>query len=352
MNYKSFRSICIEMTDEEYYSNDGVIHHSALSSFAKGGFDCLSTLFELKESESLLFGSCVDEILTGSMDSFNEKYYVGEFPNIRPEFANVVKGLFSIYKDIYTSTYDIPDNVIVSTMTSIGLYADNNWRESTKANKLRESGEQYYRQLYISDGKIMVSNQMYADVYRCIEALKNSNSTSFFFREDNPDEPHIERIFQPVFKETIDGITYVIKPDLLVVNHKSKRVIATDLKTTGKPEYKFSQSFIDWGYSFQSRLYYRIVRQAMDRDEYFKDFELTDWYFIVVNRKTLTPLVWEDVDTKTKGTIYYGKNNQIEVRDPFDVAKELRYYLDNNPSVPIGINIDKPNSLKEWLNKI
>lgn len=41
----------------------------------------------------------------------------------------------------------------------------------------------------------------------------------------------------------------------------------------------------------QARLYWRFIIDAMDADNYFEDFTLLDYYFIVVNKKTLVPLV-------------------------------------------------------------
>lgn len=77
-----------------------------------------------------------------------------------------------------------------------------------------------------------------------------------------------------------------------------------------------------------------------------------NWHFVVVNKNTLNPLVWEFEDTKKRGTLYYGKNQQIEVRDPLEIGIELKGYLDSKPSVPSGILLNKPNGLKNWLNTI
>jgi hypothetical protein len=90
----------------------------------------------------------------------------------------------------------------------------------------------------------------------------------------------------------------------------------------------------------------------MDKDPVFKDYKLENYKFIVVNKNTLTPLVWEYKDTQKTGTLYYGKNNQIECRHPFEIGKELSGYLKAMPSVPNGISISKPNDLKEFLNKL
>jgi hypothetical protein len=139
---------------------------------------------------------------------------------------------------------------------------------------------------------------------------------------------------------------------LIIVNHEKKWVKPIDLKTSYKPEWDFYKSFIEWRYDIQARLYWSIIRQNMDKDEYFKDFKLLDYEFIVVNRKTLVPLVWKCPFTQTKGTITLGKNNQIVLRDPFEIGEELSYYLNERPIIPNGINWDKSNDLETWINTL
>lgn len=102
----------------------------------------------------------------------------------------------------------------------------------------------------------------------------------------------------------------------------------------------------------QARLYWAIIRQNMDKDEYFKDFKLLDYDFIVVNRRTLVPLVWNCPFTKAVGTLKFGKNDQIEMRSPFVIGEELSSYLTSRPKVPMGINETGLNDLEYWLNKL
>lgn len=102
----------------------------------------------------------------------------------------------------------------------------------------------------------------------------------------------------------------------------------------------------------QARLYWAIIRQNMDKDEYFKDFKLLDYDFIVVNRGILVPLVWTCPFTQAGGTLKFGKNDQIEMRSPFVIGEELSSYLTSRPRVPVGINETGPNDLREWLNTL
>lgn len=102
----------------------------------------------------------------------------------------------------------------------------------------------------------------------------------------------------------------------------------------------------------QARLYWAIIRQNMDKDAYFKNFKLLNYKFIVANRKTLTPLVWECSFTQFKDTLTFGKNSQITMRSPFEIGRELYYYLSVNPNVPINIEENNSNDLTKWLNTI
>ena len=86
----------------------------------------------------------------------------------------------------------------------------------------------------------------------------------------------------------------------------------------------------------------------MDKDDYFKDFKLLDYRFIVISRNTLTPLVWNYRDTKKEETLYYG-SKKIECKNWREILTELSYYLKNKPQVPIGINLNKENDLTKLL---
>ena len=90
----------------------------------------------------------------------------------------------------------------------------------------------------------------------------------------------------------------------------------------------------------------------MDRDPYFKDFNLAPYKFIVVNKRTLTPLVWNFRSTIAMGDLTLGKITKIILRDPFTIGEELSHYLKDKPTIPDGVNMVHPNQLEDWINKI
>ena len=69
----------------------------------------------------------------------------------------------------------------------------------------------------------------------------------------------------------------------------------------------------------------------MDKDPFFKDFKLEDYRFVVVNRKSLCPMVWDFDKTQVIGPIEFinSWNTKYTMRDPYVIGSELKYYLDH-----------------------
>ena len=346
---KSIRELAWNV-DEPTYRADSAISYSTLARYEREGFNNIDKLFDKIETPSLVFGSAVDAIITGGQEEFDERFMVAEFPSTPDSITKMVKSLFSQYGDSYRSLIAIPDDAIIKE-TEYQSY-QMNWKPETRAKVIKEKGGEYYSLLYVAGDRTILDTNTYQDVCNAVDALKESKATKFYFAPNNPFEPDIERFYQLKFKACLKGIEYRCMSDLLVCDSKNKIIYPIDLKTSSHTEWDFYKSFIDWLYAIQARLYWRIIRDNLNRDEYFKDFKLADYKFIVVNRKTLTPLVWEFKDTTTLGTLYFGKNNQIEMRDPEEIGKELSYYLTSRPKVPMGISETGSNDLREWLNKI
>ena len=349
MDRKSLADISWRVTEEEYRA-DTSLSYSTIARYEREGFNNLDKLFDRIETPSLTFGSAVDSIITGGQEEFDERFIVAEFPSTPDSIIKIVKSLFYQYGEDYRSLVSIPDESVIKE-TEFQSY-QMNWKPETRAKVVKEKGADYYNLLFISNNKTILDSQTYQDVCNAVKALKESPSTKFYFAEDNPFEPEIERLYQLKFKGVFDGVGYRNMADLIIVNHKEKWVKPVDLKTSSHTEWDFFKSFVDWRYDIQARLYWAIIRQNMDKDEYFKDFKLLDYDFIVVNRRTLTPLVWNCPFTQATGTLKFGQNNQISMRSPFVIGKELSSYLTFRPEVPFGINDSGPNDLREWLNTL
>lgn len=346
---KSLRDISWQVSEEEYRA-DPALSYSTLARYEREGFNNLDKLFDRIETPSLTFGSAVDSIITGGQKEFDERFMVAEFPSIPDSIVKIIKSLYKQYAGTYRSLLNIPDNSIIRETEDQNYQM--NWKPETRAKVIREKGTDYYNLLFVAGDRTILDTQTYQDVCNAVKALKESKSTQLYFADDNPFEPDIERLYQLKFKGEFNGITYRNMADLIIVNHKEKWVKPVDLKTSSHTEWDFYKSFVDWRYDIQARLYWAIIRQNMDKDEYFKDFKLLDYDFIVVNRRTLVPLVWNCPFTQAAGKLKFGKNGQIEMRSPFVIGEELSSYLTSRPKVPIRISETGPNDLRDWLNSL
>lgn len=344
---KSLYDISWQVSEKEYRS-DKALSYSNLSKFIKLGFNGLSHIFDKDESPSLTFGSAVDSIITGGKKEFDERFLVAEFPSVRDSIVTIVKELFTDFKDKFCNIKDIPDSIVIDYATRNNFQS--NWRPETRGKVVKEEGSEYYKLLYISEGKTILDTETYKNICNSVDSLRTSIATKWYFQPDNPWD-NIERFYQLKFRAQLNGIWYRCMADLLIVDHNTKTIIPVDLKTSFKAEHDFYKSFIEWNYHIQARLYWRIIRKVLDSNPIFKDYKLEDYRFIVVCRTTLKPLVWGFDKTQVKGNITYGNINQVILPDPEDIGRELYTYLSENRSVPIGINEFELNDISYWLNK-
>lgn len=326
--------------DEPTYRADPALSYSTLSRYEREGFNNLDKLFEHISTPSLTQGSMVDVLITGSVDDFINEFYVANMPALGEKETQVADSLFSKFSSQYISFSIIPDDLVLSSANEFAF--QKNWRDDTRVRVLRERCANYYNIKYEAGSRTIVPLDLYNRVMAMVNALHESPATHGYFAQDDEFSP-IRRYYQLKFKARLKGVDYRCMADLLVVDYDAKEIIPIDLKTSGHAEWDFQDSFCQWNYMIQARLYWLIIRANLDADPFFKDFTLKNYRFIVVNAYSLTPLVWEFPLTQAKGTLVDGKGN--EYRDPLTIGSELRGYLDLKPKVPNGIAIDGLNTI-------
>lgn len=335
--------------DEPEYRKDPAYSYSTIARFHREGFEGLPKLFDKVESPSLLFGSLVDTLLTGSTEEFDNTFVVAEFPAIPDSQANVIKYIFNSFSNEYVSLRDVPDVAIINTTEVLDF--QKNWKPETRAKVIKENGEEYYSLLHLATGKTLISTKDYQDAQECVNALKTSEYTREYFEPNNPFEDDIETFYQLKFKGTYKNIPLRCMADMIRVDHNKKTVLPIDLKTSFKKEWNFYESFIQWGYWIQAQLYWFIIRQNMDNHPLYKDYELLDYRFIVVSNYSRKPLVWEYKETKVETDCYYGNNPiaKIVCKNWRGIVEELHFYMTHKPPYPKGIC--DINDIIYWLNR-
>lgn len=346
---KTLADISWKVSEEEYRA-DPALSYSTLAKYERDGFHGIAHLSDKLETPSLIFGSAVDAILTGGMQEFDSKFIVCDY-TITEGGMNVCRRLASLYADTYKNFEDIPQDLVSKAAQEAGFWKDPKWDKKRYNEVLKTGDVDKYYTILTHATKVVLDRKTYDDVVAAVNALKTSPATKWYFEANTPFD-EVQRYYQLKFRGELGGINYRCMADLIIVDYKNKIVYPCDLKTSGHYEDEFPKSFIQWSYAIQARLYWRLIRQAMDNDEYFKDFKLEDYTFIVVNKVSLTPLTWSFSLTSQVGNLTIGKNNQIELRDPQVIGAELHTYLSSEHKVPIGIHMQQTNDLLTHINKM
>ena len=275
---------------EEVYRADKALSYSKLSQFFKNGPKALISNEKI-DTPSLRFGSLVDCILTAP-EEFDDKFYVADIDRFSDKIREMIEY-------VYQLNVGDDDDRGLSEINSIQLLQvldefnyQSGWKDKTRIDKLIELGSDYYTVLKYSTGKIVISPQEFSEAQQCVMTLKTHPFTYQIF-ECNEDE---EILYQLKFKTELNGIKVRIMMDLIKCNHRTKRITPFDLKTSGKSEEKFEESYENWCYWIQSPKYKRVLETVIEQDDYFKDFVVEDFKFIVINKVNLCPLIWHDFD--------------------------------------------------------
>lgn len=341
---KSLYDISWKCTEEEYRA-DRAYSYSTIAKFEREGFNNLDKLFDKVESPSLTFGSVIDCLMTDTQEDFDRRFFVADFPELPDSQKKMVDYLWQWNHEKYSSLVDIPNKDVIEVSEFLNFQL--NWKPETRAKVIKENGEEYYDLLTLAEGKTVISQSLYDNALACVDSLRTSEATRFYFEKDNPFNKDIERLYQLKFKGEYDGIPLRCMMDLAAVNHKDKIIYPCDLKTSSHKEWDFPKSFIDWNYMIQAQLYAEILKQNLDKDDYFRDFKIAPYRFIVINRYSLTPLVWEFEQTFSRVGCNLGDQ---EFRGWRDIVKELDFYLKNESKVPKGINMNTLNKIEDYFN--
>jgi hypothetical protein len=288
----------------------------------------------------------VDTIITEGMEKFQEKFAVADFKIPTDSIKGVIDWLLEYRTEEYFE--DIPDDVILATC-DLAEY-QMRYKAETRLSKVKLEGEDYYNTVRQIGNRKVVSDEVYQEVLAVVGALKGQTHTSKYLQQTE-EGSNVEFLYQQKFSTNLDGLDVRCMFDLIIVNHDRKIIIPIDLKTSSMLEYDFPKKYLENRYDLQSRLYCRILKNIIKGDEYFKDFKIGDFRFMVINKNNRLPLLFIDEYSFVEGNIEMKfKSGSIKIlRDPVTIGKELQHYLSNESIVPDGIDIHGLTSIQERL---
>jgi hypothetical protein len=238
---------------------------------------------EQKSSKSFEIGTLIHEELLepGKLDIVSENV-----PG--PKTQDVIDRLYNrLYKNVEAD--DVPitelDSIENDTWESVipeDYYKSNGLQ--TKINRILKDGNDYWKCICTSAGKMIVDPITYHTVQGCIESIKMHGAANELICKDGYgkfDEAmaEIEITFDlqwPVENEQLIDIPIKGKIDRVLFDHKNKRITLVDLKTTAKPLGKFEETINTYHYHRQLA-YYRMCLETA-----YEGYEVDECYIVAV----------------------------------------------------------------------
>lgn len=286
---KSLQSLALNITEQEYRALEA-FSYSGIATFFREGPKSL-TEFAFKDSSALRKGSLFDTLLT-EPEELNEKFIIASMDNISDKIRSIVDAIYAAHPTA-NQLNEVPVKIVMEVLNSFAYQTG--WKPETRYNKVLTDGSRYFELLKISLNKKIISQE---DYDKTMEAV-NYVQTISPFKElliNNPFNTEVEGLWQLKFTTELNGIMVKCMFDRTIVDHDAKIIYPIDIKTTGHLEEEFQSSFIKWNYYIQADLYTDILRNIISMDEYFKDFVIAPFSFLVVNVESLNPIIWEVTD--------------------------------------------------------
>ena len=213
------------MVDEPTYRANKALSYSTLSRFSKDGFHKLDKLFDQISTPSLVFGSIVDCLITGSTKDFEDNYIIA-YLSLDDDTISIVQTIYNTFKDQYKDFMQIPLVQVSQVAKQQGFWPADKWTDNARYNGLLKKGDVigYYKFLTEAEGKIVITNEQYQDAIKCVQALRTSETTRFYFAENEPNHP-IQRYYQLKFKGVYDDIEYRNMADEIIVDYANKKFL-------------------------------------------------------------------------------------------------------------------------------
>lgn len=279
-------AISLNITEKEYRSLTSLSYSflSALSRLRPKG-----AIKESDISEPMVFGTMVDSMMD---NTFNKNdYYISSSIDIGEKIKPAIDLLLNTLKDTVNPDSDLSkyslEMITILEKNNIDYYS-NRTNLSRMTTLLKDAGAiAYFKSMIESNGKVVITQEMYNDAQICKNILKTHEFTKHIFN----DVENEEAFYQFKHKWIDDGIEYKGMIDRLIINHKDKVIKPYDLKTGSGYGMEFEKSFYQYRYDIQAVLYFIICK--MIRDTYYPDYTIDTFKFVFIGRFEKLPIIWE-----------------------------------------------------------
>lgn len=296
MEHGSFKKFILPPDIE--YQQLPLYSYSLLASFERLGPKVLVKKEEITITDTVLMGILVDCLLTCPKDLQN-LFYIGTIRKPSEAMEKILDELYATTKKELFS--EIPEQTILDICEVNNYYS--HYKPDNRLKKIIADGEEYYNLLRQINGRYVITQEQKDTGDLIVNTLLTNPFTSYIFKTEEDEE----LFYQPCFK--LKNIK--CKPDILKINHTLKTIHIYDLKLTSFNEIDFDKAVLNFNYYLQATLYSQLIDQLIKQDNYFKEFSVESFEFLVINEKNLTPILWKFIDHLWEGN-FMSKYRQIK----------------------------------------
>lgn len=318
----------LNLSEQEYRKYKAISYSTIKSYLTRGPNSLISAPIE--ETESMAFGKLEDTLLT-KRSSLDELYFIANIPSVSPK-------VLEVFKLAEKENIDL-NNINDTNLNTLLILAEyyNNYKLETKINKFKEDSSELLGIKTKAGNKTVVTTDDFMDAENLYKSITTAPFADIYFPELGDD---IEVFHQIQFATFFNEIQVKCMFDKIIVDHTKKHIIPIDFKVTSDLEIDFIRSVYKYKYYIQAELYRYILSNILDEDEYYADFTVSPFTFIVGNKITLCPLAWE-YPIEATHTDWMMAVKDIDTNFKTGQFKYYPSVLDNKAILQLNIN-DKP----------
>jgi hypothetical protein len=191
----------------------------------------------------------------------------------------------------------------------------------------------YYNFLVSSKGKKVISAKELAQAEEVVHMLKTDSETKKYI-VDPVAHPLMEVHDQMELFFEFEGIDCKGYLDRVIVDHSTKTIKPTDIKTTGKSVFEFPKSCVQFMYYRQAAFYMQGLKTWLLTQDTLKDYTIENFKFIVAEMDCNNrPLVFEISEDDVYKSLYVGgtlRYSLYPVKSITELIAEVKWHRDND----------------------
>lgn len=278
-----------------------------------------------------VFGKVVD-VLMLSPNDFDKEFLVTNVP----EISDTLK-LLCDYVINYCIESELKLNLDDPKVESIIIDAfethnyQNNWGNEAKIKNFKKNCTDYIKVIQQCEGKTIVSKEDYNKALTCKAALLSDPRTASYFKYIGKPTKDVEVDTHKRIEFEHLGFECKGELDGLVIDHKNKKIVPFDLKTTSQLVTMFPYQFWKLRYDFQAAFYMQGLKENVDINNLVTDgYTLENFRFVVVETDChSSPLIFETSEEVLNIGKYGGTLSSGKKVEGFEAAIE-RYKFHSN----------------------